>query len=183
VTERQLKLRISQLSDEDLFKMVNEDIVDHGKAEITLAYDELERRGLLPTPVAQPSSTITGIGCLVGLILLAVEVVLIDHTLFIEKQLLSLPRALALVLFISLVARYRERKKFGASFLKHLLWSACLVLLASLALWDLPNLLRQRIPVAPAFGIPAALFAAFLFWIYKFYPQKVRQKDSSETEE
>lgn len=173
----QLKVSISQLSDEDLFKMVNEDIVNHGKEEITLAYDEMERRGMLPTPSDERPSIISPVGCLIGLIVLIVESVLTHQDFFVNKELLPWPRAVALALFVALIASYWEKRKFSTSFWKHLLWSVFLVLLGSLALWDLPNLLRQRIPVVLAFGIPGALFALFVFWLYEFYlPRPAAEK-------
>jgi hypothetical protein len=184
MTERQLKLRISQLSDEDLFKMVNEDIVHHGKEEITLAYNELDRRGLLPKPTDETPPTITRLGCLLGLSVFVVKFALLDQRLFFDKEILPWPRAVALCFLVALVASFWERtRRFSAKFWKHLLWSAGLVLLGSLALWDLPKLLRQRIPIMFAFGIPGALFAAFVFWLYGVYLPRSRQSLSETVED
>jgi hypothetical protein len=107
---------------------------------------------------------------------LIVELVLTHQSLFVDKEFLSWPRALALAAFVALMANYWDKTKFHTNFWKHLLCSVSIVLLGSLALWDLPNLLRQRIPIILAFGIPATLFATFLLWFYEFYLPKSRQK-------
>ncbi len=172
---QQRKISISGLTNEDLFKMVNEDIVDYGKEEISLAYDELERRGLVPADEKPP--IVSSMGCLLAVIVLIVELVLTEQRFFVSKEFLSWPRAFALAAFVALLA---DKTKFHSNFRRHLLGSAGLVLLGSLALWDLPNLLRQRIPVALAFGIPAALFAAFLFWFYEFYLPRSRHKTEED---
>jgi len=173
----QLKVSISQLSNEDLFKMVDQDIVNYGKEEIALAYDQLERRGMLPTPTDETPPHISAVGCLVGIIVLIVESVLIHQDVFVAKEVLSWPRAFAVVIFVSLIASYWTRPNRSKTFWKHFLWSAGLVLLGSLALWDFPRLLQQRIPVVLAFGIPAALYAVALYWLYEIYVPRQRQKD------
>lgn len=137
----------------------------------------MERRGILPTPTDETPPRISPVGWLLGVIVLIVELVLTDQNFFVPKEFLPWPRALALATFVALIASYWERTTFSRSFWKHVWWSAWLVLLGSLALWDLPNLLRQRIPVTLAFGIPAALYAVVLFWLYEFYwPRSVAEK-------
>jgi hypothetical protein len=170
------KITISELSNEALFKMVNEDLVDYEKEELSLAYDELERRGVVSTQTDEKPRLISPVGCLLAVMVLIVELVLTHQSLFVDKEFLSWPRALALAAFVALMANYWDKTKFHTNFWKHLLCSVSIVLLGSLALWDLPNLLRQRIPIILAFGIPATLFATFLLWFYEFYLPKSRQK-------
>jgi hypothetical protein len=172
-----LKGSISQLSSEDLFKMVNDDIINYQKEEIALAYEELERRGMLPTPTNERPPIISPVGFLLGVIVIAVESILGHQSLSLLGKYLPWPRALAIAAFVALIASYWGRTKLSRSFWKHCLWSACLVLLGSLALWDLPNLLRQRIPVVLAFGIPAMLYGVSLYWLYEYYVPRSRQKD------
>jgi len=175
----QLKIKLTELSNEDLFRMVNEDIVDFGKEEISLAYEELERRGLVSPTIEKPP-LMSPVGCLLGVIVLVLELSLIHQDLFVDKELLPFPRAVALAMLVAWVSSYWHGTKFHRKFWKHFLWSAGLVLLGSLALWDLPNLLSQRIPVILAFGIPVALFAALLFWLYEFYFPRARQNADRE---
>jgi hypothetical protein len=173
----QLKVSISHLLSEDLFKMVNEDIVNYQKEEIALAYDELERRGMLPTPTDDRPPIVSPFGFLLGVIVIIVESVLAHQSLFVTKELVPWPRAFAIAALVALIASYWERTKFSSSFWKHCLWSTCIVLLGSLALWDLPSLLRQRIPVTVAFGIPAVLYGVSLYWLYEYYLPRSRQQD------
>lgn len=179
---QQLKVRLSQLPDEDLLRMVNEDIVRHRQEELTLAYAEMERRGLLPAPIEETPATISRLGCLIAVVVFMVEFVL-THQAVVSDELLPLPRAFALAVLVGLVAGFWERGKLSASFGKHLLFSLGLVMLGSFALWDLPNLLRQRIPVVLAFGIPGAPFAVFFFWLVAVYLPRLRQRILSEMKE
>ena len=90
----EVKVQISQLSNEDLYKLVNEEIVDYRKEEITLAYDEMERRGILPKSTDQvPRPVVSPLGCLIGSALFIVEV-------FIVGELRPSPRAAAVAVFV-----------------------------------------------------------------------------------
>ena len=160
----QLKAAISALSNEDLFQMVNEQIVNYSKEEITLAYIEMERRGILPNTADETSRTVmTPLGCLLATAVFIVEFFLI------HQEVLSWPRAAPLLALVLLVAEYRHRPKPETPFWIYCLWSLCIVLVGSLALWDLPNLLRHRLPVELAFGIPALIYSTALYWLGSSY--------------
>ena len=154
---------------------MNDEIVDYRKEEITLAYDEMERRGTLPKSTDQvPRPVVSPLGCLIGSALFIVEV-------FIVGDLLPSPRAAAVAVFVSLVSSYWHKSKHDLStFWKYLLWSAGIVLLGSLAFGDIPNLLRQRIPVALAFGIPAAVYLIALYWFYESYWPSRQERSAAD---
>jgi hypothetical protein len=164
----ELKLRLSQFSNEDLIKMVNEDIVKHEKEEITLAYAELDRRGMLPKPPAKRSdSGVSLIDLVVGVVVFIIEHFLLPDSAVRSGGLWSRPRGVALAVFVAMLAGHWHRRESDQPFWKYLLWCAGVVLLGSVALWDLPNLLRQRIPVELAFGIPTLIYAIAWHWFSK----------------
>ena len=171
---QQIRVRISELSNEDLFKMVNEEIIDYGKEEINLAYEEMAKRDLLPADEA-PQPVVSTFGCLIGLAFGVLEVILI-HGGF---ELLTYPRAVALAAFVSLIADYWYKPRPNTTFLKWVLWDTSMVLSGSFALWDIPNLLRKQIPIALAFGIPALIYSLTLYWVSK--PNAPREKSKITT--
>ena len=160
----ELKGRISELSPSELFKMVNEEIVEYRKEEIALAYHELERRGLLPKSSNEvPRPIISPLGCLLASALFIVEV-------FIAGEFLAPPRAAAVAILVSLVSGCWHRPKTDSTpFWKYLSWCAGIVVLGSLAFWDIPNLLRHRFPAGLAFGVPGVAYLIALYWFYESY--------------
>src|SRR6185295_19829045 len=97
----QTKLNLAALSNDDLFRMVNEGIIDYGKEEITLAYDELDRRGLVSTPTTEKPPILSPVGCLLGVVVLVVELVITHQSLIVDREILPLPRAVALAMFVA----------------------------------------------------------------------------------
>jgi hypothetical protein len=168
---QQLKVRVSELSNEDLFAMVNEEIVNYRKEEINLAYEEMERRGILPNPTDETSQPIfSPIGCLIRVTTFIVGFFIID------SKLLTHFRAIALASFVYIIADYWRNPKPNTTFWKWALWAATITFLGSLALWDIPNLLRQHIPIMLAFGIPTLVYSLAMYWMSKLYRPSRKSK-------
>src|SRR5215213_2678115 len=165
MNDRQLlKVRISELSNEDLFKMVSEEIVNYPAEEINLAYEEMESRGILPNAVDEaPRPAVSLAGCWIGCALDILEIFIIHSERFTH------PRAAAGASFVYLIAAYWDSPKLNTAFWKWVLWAASIVLLGSLALWDIPNLLQRLMPLMLAFGVPTLIYSAALYWMSKPY--------------
>jgi hypothetical protein len=147
--------------------MVNEEITNYGKEEINLAYEEMERRGLLPTD--EPQAAVSRFAYLIGLGFVILE----GFILHSEPELLPYPRAIALAFFVSMIAGYWHKPKPNTAFWKWVLWATSIVLLGLLALWEIPSLLLKQVPIMLAFGLPSLIYSLALFWFPK--PNRTRK--------
>jgi len=150
--------------------MVSEHIVNYRKEEIMLAYSEMERRGMVPRASEESvPAVLSPLGFALGAIVFGVEFFLIHQEDFIAQRFLSLPRALALAALVSFVAGYWQEPKPELPFVKYFLLSLSTVLLGLLAFWEMPNLLRYRLPFELAFGIPILIFSIASYWLFKSF--------------
>ena len=178
----QVKVNLAALTNEDLFKIVNQDIVAYEREEISLAYDELDRRGMAPTPKNEKPPVVSPVGCLLGVVVLILEFFLTDQSLFVDKEFLPFPRAAALAMLVAWIASYWNGTRFHRKLLETFLVGCGSSSPRLVGAVGCSQSASAANPVIMAFGIPGVLFAVLLFWLYEYYFPRARQNTDREKE-